>query len=85
LIWLPMIIVATTMYSLIGMFVWCMERDARDFPDQDRNQAILGLAIWWLPFAIYWVIKKTILLIVCTVLGFYQATYQLIRLEFFTK
>lgn len=85
MIWFPMIIVAALLYGVIAMFVWCMERDAHTFPNSDRRQAILGLAIWWLPYAIYWVIKEVILLIVRVIVAFCQATYQLIRLEFFVK
>lgn len=85
MIWFPLIIVSIIVYAGIGVSVWCMEWDAHTFPDRDRRQAILGLAIWWLPYAIYWVIKEVILLIVRVIVGFCQATYQLIRLEFFAK
>jgi len=70
------------MYSVIAAFVWTVSRDSVYRPDLAERQAILGGAIWWLPCLIYMAIKSLILLIVRMVVGFYNATYQMLLSEF---
>ena len=82
MIWLPMILVAVTLYGVVASFVWTVERDAAYRPDLAERQAILGRAIWWLPCLAYWAIKSLILLVVRMLVGFYNATYQMLLSEF---
>lgn len=82
MIWLPMILVAVTLYGVVALFVWTLERDAVFGPNLTERQAILGRAIWWLPCLAYWAIKSLILLVVRMLVGLYNATYQMFLSEF---
>lgn len=70
-------------FGIGGLLVWGGECDKSSLlPGRNERQAILGRAIWWLPYVVYITIKNTIKLIIFIMKGAFNATYQMIREEF---
>lgn len=78
----PVIFLLALVYAAVGFAVYSLNHEAWRLYDRRERQVLLGYAIWWLPIAIYILIKSLIQLVIWMTKGFFNATFQMLKDEF---